>query len=128
MSQPLAFPKSRIPISLWVAPVPVAPPSGAVIAAVLAFGDQREDREDGTTLVRFSPERLAIGDLDEMLGAELDRALDVSIIWDEREDEVVSVLDVAPLRAHDGAPIGNRYADARLRRGRKRPELLDIAA
>lgn len=128
MPETLPFPKARTPVSLWIAPTPVAPPSGAVIAAVLAFGDIREEREDGTTLVRFSPERLAIGDLDEMLGAETNRALDVSVVWDEREEEVVTVLDVAPFRAQDCGPTGNRYADARLRRPLRRIEAYVAAA
>jgi hypothetical protein len=119
------FPASRPAVSLWAAPAPVAPPSSSVVAAVLAFGDLRDDREDGLTLVRFSPERVALPDMQELLGADAARALDVSVLWDEREAEMVQVLDTAPLRrTPEAGQTGNAYADARMRGLRRhRPEL-----
>jgi hypothetical protein len=119
------FPAARPAVSLWAVPARVAPPSSSVVAAVLAFGDVREDREDGMTMVRFSRERLSLPDLQELLGSEAERALDVSVLWDEREAEMVQVLDTAPLRAAaDEARTGNAYADAQMRGFRRyRPEL-----
>jgi hypothetical protein len=124
------FPASRPAVSLWTAPVRTTPPSSAVVAAVLAFGDVREEREDGLTLVRFSRERLAIGDLDELLQGETERALDVSLLWDEREEQLVRVLDNRPLRAgREDGPTGNSYADARMRGYRRhRPEVIENLA
>jgi hypothetical protein len=104
------------PLSLWGVPDPVAVPGEGVVAAVLQFGDVREEREDGTTLIRFTRRRLEREDMQMLLGEDLYRALDVSLIWDEAEDQLVRVLDVAPLRQGRAraTPI-NRYADAHMR-------------
>ena len=101
------------------------------MAAVLAFGDLREEREDGATLIRFSPARLDHEDMRLLLGEELARAAHVSVIWDDEEEQLLSVLDAAPLLPPARLPptadfrAGNRYADARMRgtareRGRAR--------
>jgi len=107
-------------MSLWGAADPVAAPGEGVVAAVLQFGDVREEREDGTTLIRFTRSRLEREDMQMLLGEDLYRALDVSLIWDETEDQLVRVLDVAPLRqgqaqARARATRPNRYADAHMR-------------
>jgi hypothetical protein len=103
-------------MSLWGVPDPVAAPREAVVAAVLQFGDVREEREDGTTLIRFTRNRLEREDMQMLLGEDLYRALDVSLIWDEAEDQLVRVLDVAPLRqGRARATPPNRYADAHMR-------------
>jgi hypothetical protein len=110
------LPKIHVPISLWAAPDTVAAPSERVVAAVLQFGDLREEHEDGMTLIRFSRHRLEREDMAFLLGEELERALDVSLIWDEAEDQLVRVLDVAPLRQGRGNALRlNRYADAHKR-------------
>jgi hypothetical protein len=110
------LPPPAAAMSLWGAPEPVAAPRETVIAAVLQFGDVREEREDGTTLIRFTRSRLEREDMQMLLGEDLYRALDVSLIWDEAEDQLVRVLDVAPLRQGRarGKPL-NRYADAHMR-------------
>jgi len=103
-------------MSLWAFADPVAAPAERVVAAVLQFGDVREEREDGTTLVRFTRRRLEREDLQMLLGEDLYRALDISLIWDEAEDQLVRVLDVAPLRQGRLRPApSNRYADAHMR-------------
>ncbi len=103
-------------LSLWGACDAVAAPREGVVAAVLQFGDVREDREDGTTLIRFTRTRLEREDMRMLLGQDLYRALEVSLIWDEAEDQLVRVLDVAPLRqARARATPLNRYADAHMR-------------
>ncbi len=111
-----ASPKIHAPISLWTTPEAVAAPSERIVAAVLQFGDLREEREDGMTLIRFSRHRLEREDMVFLLGEELERALDVSLIWDEAEDQLVRVLDVAPLRQGRANALRlNRYADAHKR-------------
>jgi hypothetical protein len=114
--QPIPF-TSRPAASLWAAAdTRVAPPSPALVSAVLVFGDVHEAREDGTTAIRLSAERLRPGDLRMLLGAEEARALDLTVLWDDREEQVVGVIDLGPLRhAAEPGPTGNAYADARMR-------------
>lgn len=104
-------------LSLWATAEPVAAPSAAVVAAVLALGDVRVECEDGRTSIRFSAERVAQDEIALLLGAERERALDVTVIWDEDEAEIVRVLDVAPLRVGRAADLRQRntYAAARQR-------------
>jgi hypothetical protein len=110
------LPPPAASMSLWGACEPVAAPCEGVVAAVLQFGDVREEREDGTTLIRFTRSRLEREDMQMLLGDDLYRALDVSLIWDEAEDQLVRVLDVAPLRrGRARTPAPNRYADAHMR-------------
>jgi hypothetical protein len=114
------LPTPAAALSLWGLSEPVAAPAEHVVAAVLQFGDVREERDDGTTLIRFTRSRLEREDMQLLLGDDLYRALDVSLIWDEAEDQLVRVLDLAPLRHSDGqrrarATRPNRYADAHMR-------------
>jgi len=110
------LPPPAVSMSLWGVSDPVAAPREGVVAAVLQFGDVREEREDGTTLIRFTRSRLEREDMQMLLGEDLYRALDVSLIWDEAEDQLLRVLDVAPLRrGHARATPPNRYADAHMR-------------
>ncbi len=127
MSKTFALPTATPAVSYWFAGAPVAPPSGAVVAAVVQFGDLWEPREDGTYLVRLSQGRAEAEDIRLVLGDERRRALDISVVWDEAECEIVQVLDVAHLRA----PVqstGNRYADARMRGFPRQGGALDVAA
>jgi len=64
-----------------------------VISAILVFGDVYEAREDGIVAIRLSPERLAINDLQLLLGADETRFLNVTVLWDERQEQVVGVTD-----------------------------------
>jgi hypothetical protein len=110
------LPPPAAPMSLWGVEDPVAAPGERVVAAVLQFGDVRDERDDGTLLIRFTRSRLEREDMQMLLGDELYRALDVSLIWDEAEDQLVRVLDVAPLRQGRVRPTPfNRYADAHMR-------------
>jgi len=110
------LPPAAAAFSLWAASDPVAAPPEGVVAAVLQFGDVREEREDGATLIRFTRSRLEREDMQMLLGEHLYRALDISLSWDEAEDQLLRVLDVAPLRRGRAraTPI-NRYADAHMR-------------
>ena len=113
------FTATKAALSLFSAPMPVAPPSERVVAAVLEFGDVREERQDGLVTVRFTAARLQREDMALLLGEERERARDVSILWDEDECEMVRVIDLAPLRAgRDTVDQANRYADARKRTSR----------
>jgi hypothetical protein len=73
-------------------------PSAAVVAAVLAFGDVREPCEDGTTMIRLSPARLASDDIQMLLRRDSARALDVRIIWSETDLELVRIIDIGCFR------------------------------
>ena len=110
------FTAARAAVSLFSAPVPAAPPSERVVAAVLQYADVREEHDDGLATLRFTAARLEREDMALLLGDERTRALDVSIVWDEAECEMVRVIDLAPLRAgRDGVDQANRYANARKR-------------
>jgi len=69
------------------------PPSAMLISVVLEYADLRDDMGGGRLMLRLSPMRLAEPDIRAMLADELERAGDVAVIWDEREDEVFRVLD-----------------------------------
>jgi hypothetical protein len=110
------FRNTRPALSLWTRSEPVPPPSATVVAAVLALGDVREACEDGKVSIRFSPERVAETGMTLLLGAERERGLDVTVIWDEAETKIVRVLDVAPLRAgYASLHQRNIYVEARKR-------------
>jgi hypothetical protein len=72
------------------------PPSGALIDAVLAWADLRDELGGGRVLLRLSPARLAEPGLRRELGAEAGRLGDLAVIWDERDDSLFRVLDGAP--------------------------------
>ena len=110
------FAAAKPATSLFSTAVAVAPPSEAVVAAVLQFGDVREEHEDGLVTLRFTASRLEREDMVLVLGEERDRARDVSIVWNEAEAEMVRVIDLAPLRAgRESLEQANLYAAARRR-------------
>lgn len=69
------------------------PPSAMLISVVLEYADLRDEMGGGRVLLRLSPMRLARPDIQAMLADEAERAGDVAVIWDEREDEIFRVLD-----------------------------------
>jgi hypothetical protein len=72
------------------------PPSGEIISAVLRFADIEEDLGGGRTHYRLSDKRLRTREVRKALGkAGVMRAADVGVVWDERQDEIVRVLDRA---------------------------------
>lgn len=82
-----------------LAPRPEAP-GADLIAAVLTHAD-RETRLSAHRVRRHltpyrAAELVAAGRLN---AAEAARSLDLAVVWDEREAEVVRVIDDAPLRA-----------------------------
>jgi len=70
-----------------------APPSATLINWVLEYADLRDDMGGSRVMLRLSPMRLAEAALRRALGDEAERAGDVAVIWDEREDEIFRVLD-----------------------------------
>ena len=73
-----------------------SPPSAALIDAVLAWSDLRDDLGGGRVLLRLSPARLAEPKLRRELGDDAARLGDLAVIWDERDDSLFRVLDGAP--------------------------------
>ena len=68
---------------------------GVVADAVLRFHDQAQDQGMGRTLLRLSAERLHHAEVAAALGDLTARAAGVAILWDERESEIVRVLEAA---------------------------------
>lgn len=104
------------------APVALAPPSGALINAILSYADISEEIGDGLVLLRVSPDRMQDRVIAKALGREAPRLADVSLIWNEDESEIHSVLDaatprLAPAPAHEDAqfeltPLALAYLEA----------------
>jgi hypothetical protein len=94
----VAYPKSRRRnAKAPVAPVTpqVAPPSGALINAILSYADISEDIGAGMTVLRVSMRRMNDAVITNMLGREAARLADVSILWNDDQSEIHCVLDAA---------------------------------
>jgi hypothetical protein len=76
-----------------------APVNAAMISAVLDFADIHRDLGGGRTLLRLSPERVVRADIILLLGRDAGRAADIGLVWNDREDQIVRVIDDAALRA-----------------------------
>ena len=74
-----------------VTPPPTLPPA-AVVDAVLRFHDVAVDQGE-CTLLRLSEHRLGHPEVKAALGADAGRAARVSILWNERESEIVRVFE-----------------------------------
>ena len=68
---------------------------GSVIDAVLRFHDEEQDQGAGRTLMRLSKKRLRDAEVRAALGDQKARAAGVSILWNERESEIIRVLEAA---------------------------------
>jgi hypothetical protein len=77
----------------------VAPINAAMISAVLGFADIHRDLGGGRTLMRLSPERVLWADIILLLGRDAQRAADIGLVWNDREDQIVRIIDDATLRA-----------------------------
>lgn len=71
------------------------PPPGTIIDAVLRFHDEVQEQGAGCTLLRLSARRLRDPEVGEALGGLAARAAGVSILWNERESEIIRVLEAA---------------------------------
>ena len=72
-----------------------APPPAAVVDAVLRYHDVALDQGGQRTLLRLSERRLHEPEVMRALGAQLPRAARVAILWNERESEIIRVLEAA---------------------------------
>lgn len=75
-------------------PAPSLPPA-AVVDAVLRFHDVALDQGGQRTLLRLSERRLHEPEVEAALGAHAQRAGRVAILWNERESEIIRVLEAA---------------------------------
>ncbi|HEX7944682.1 MAG TPA: hypothetical protein VF495_08460 [Phenylobacterium sp.] len=77
------------------APLPAVPslPPAAVVDAVLRFHDVALDQGGERTLLRLSAGRLREPEVKAALGSDAGRAARVSILWNERESEIVRVFE-----------------------------------
>jgi hypothetical protein len=75
-------------------PRPVPPPA-VLVDAVLRFHDEETDQGAGRTLLRLSAQRLRQREVKAALGELAPRAARVSILWNERESEIIRVLEAA---------------------------------
>lgn len=78
---------------------PVMPPSAELIDAILAYADVEEEAGGGRLRRRVSAGRLAELEARGLIDTTAERAAEVAILWDEREGEIVRVLDGAQSRA-----------------------------
>ncbi len=81
-AKPKATPKAR-----WT------PPPAYLISAVLEHADLRDDMGGGKVMMRLSPALFASLGLASELGEGSERVCDIAVIYDEREDEIIRVLD-----------------------------------
>jgi len=70
-------------------------PPAAVVDAVLRFHDVAVDQGGERTLLRLSERRLHEPEVEAALGSHTDRAARIAILWNERESEIIRVLEAA---------------------------------
>jgi hypothetical protein len=94
----VAYPKSRRRNAKTVAPLAptlIAPPSGALLNAILSYADISEEIGGGLTVLRVSARRMNDAVITDLLGREAARLADVSILWNDHQSEIQCVLDAA---------------------------------
>ncbi len=72
-----------------------APLPAAIVDAVLRYHDEAQDQGCGRSLLRLSARRLHDAEVTRALGGLADRAAGVAILWNEREGEIIRVLEAA---------------------------------
>lgn len=77
----------------------VAPPSADLVAAIQLYADVEEDAGGGRVRRRVSAPRLAELEARGLIDVTADRAADLAILWDAREEQIVRVLDDGPAKA-----------------------------
>lgn len=94
-------PRRRQPGRDLPRPVPAPRPAqrpltpAAVVDAVLRYHDVALDQGGERTLLRLSDRRLRDPEIEAALGRDLDRAGRVAILWNERESQIIRVLEAA---------------------------------
>jgi hypothetical protein len=81
-----------------VRPAGPAPLPGAIVDAILRYHDEALDQGGGRSLLRLSLRRLCDAEVRAALGELAVRAAGVSILWNEREEEIVRVLEATDAR------------------------------
>ena len=76
----------------------VAPPSAALIEAIQTYADIEDAEGARWVRRRISAARLAQLEARGLIDVPAERAADVAILWDLQEEQIVRVLDDAPLR------------------------------
>lgn len=69
------------------------PPPAAIVDAVLRYHDVAVDQGGQRTLLRLSERRLHDAEVMGALGGQADRAGRIAILWNERESEIIRVLE-----------------------------------
>jgi len=87
---------SRFACPAWA----IAPVNAPMISAVLAFADIHRDLGAGRTLMRISPELAARADVILLLGRSAERVVDLGVVWNDREDQIIRIVDDA--ERHEG--------------------------
>jgi len=95
---PGRFSPSRFAPRPVQAPQRPPPPPAAVVDAVLRFHDVAVDQGGQRTLLRLSERALREPQVIAALGADARRAANVAILWNERESEIIRVLEGADTR------------------------------
>ena len=72
-----------------------APPSGALINAILEHADIRQELGDGMVVLRLSQRRINHRNVRRGLGRQADRLRQMSLVWDEDDGQIVQVCDGA---------------------------------
>ena len=88
-------PKTARVVRAAAAPAPLP---GCVVDAVLRYHDEVQDQGCGRSLLRLSAGRLRDAEVEAALGDHALRAAGVSILWNEREGEIIRVLEAAAPR------------------------------
>ena len=96
---------SRFACPAWA----IAPVNAPMISAVLAFADIHRDLGGGRTLMRISPERAARADIILLLGRDAERVVDLGVVWNDREDQIIRVIDDAERRDSRLAALEDAY-------------------
>ena len=77
--------------AMFRTPFPAAVASGRLISEVLRLADVQEDLGGGRIRMRLSQGRLKQPEVKAALGADVKRAAELAVVYDEREAEVVDV-------------------------------------
>jgi len=71
------------------------PPSGDLINTILQYADIQQPLGGGRVSLSLSARRIADPVIAGPLGREAFRLAEVSVVWDEREDEIFRIIDDA---------------------------------
>ena len=107
--------------AMFPRPTAAAVPSGRMLNALLQYADVQEDLGGGRIRMRLSAARLKQREVKAALGADVARAADLAVVYDEREAEVVEVSGAAEAvedfyAFEEPMLLWNSYAHAKKRR------------